>query len=85
MALDDFAAVLPRASPVGRFAPTFVDAPLSPSDLPRTQGKDLYCLFLLDYPSQDFLKDVQGSSFALPYPHVLLCKKHNGISKRGPS
>jgi hypothetical protein len=85
MALDEFAPDLSRASLVGRLALDLWMTPLSPSDLPRPQGKDLCCLYLLDYPSQDFLNGVQLSSFASPYPHVLLCKKHDGIFKRGPS
>ena len=67
MTLDEFAPDLSRASTVGRLALDLWMTPLSSSDLPRPQGKDLCCLYLLDYSSQDFLNDVQLSSFALPY------------------
>jgi hypothetical protein len=51
MALDEFAPDLSRASTVERLALDLWMTPLSPSDLTRPQGKDLCCLYLLDYPS----------------------------------
>jgi len=93
-----FSLILPGIARFEGFSLDLWMAPLSPfgprlmtlTDLPRTQSKDLRCLYLLDYPLLDLINDVQLPSFSFPcpgvfsYPPALLRKEHNHHSKGQP-